>query len=137
MYGNASAIQELGDIKIKLQRELQESPESEVTTRNLDRVNQLIYAAKHPVDTWNVTTQNEVYALNQFTNGKSAYTPHLLDVIVREVWEDLDVVGMVKGYIVFTIMTKLPGKRLRHAIWRCWPLEKRDKIRAPFKEAIL
>jgi hypothetical protein len=137
IYGNPSAIEDYGERKLELQQEAQGSPDSGWAMHELDKVNKQIYAAKNPVDTWNDATIREFLALSALTKGNSTYTPHLLAYVCEKVWEELDVLGMVGGYVVYTIMTKLPGTRLNYKTYWEFPLEKREEVRAAFKEALL
>jgi hypothetical protein len=98
-------------------------------------VKELIHAAKHPVDMPNSDTMNEFHALDILNKGKSAYTPHLLTWAYSRVWEEIDILGMVGGYMLFTVMTKLPARRIDYKDFWGFTLSKRDEIRAAFKLA--
>jgi len=65
------------------------------------------------------------------------YAPELLDfasATLQSGTHDEEVPG---GFLVYTLMTKLPGKRLTASNFWERSREERDEIRAAFKEALL
>ncbi|KAF2868847.1 hypothetical protein BDV95DRAFT_630513 [Massariosphaeria phaeospora] len=110
---------------------------SERSLASLQYAKQLLYVATHPVEEPHESTIQEQAALMWLGMNNAPYSPHLLAYGSDNVTPESDPERMVGGYIVFTVMTKLPGKRI--TIDWYWRLElaERDEIRKAFKTALL
>ncbi|KAF2868631.1 hypothetical protein BDV95DRAFT_118167 [Massariosphaeria phaeospora] len=85
----------------------------------------------------NTDTLDEVYALQRFADIQCEHAPWLLDVstdAVKPGTHDEEIVG---GYVVFLLMTKLPGTRIIYNHYWQLSLAERDEIRREFKKALL
>lgn len=75
-------------------------------------------------------------ALQKFDAYECAHTPHLLAFTCNTLEEGLDPNGMTGGFVAWTLMTRVPGERIRYSdYWRC-SSDKRAEIRKAFKKAL-
>jgi hypothetical protein len=116
---------------------MKEHPDSPDATQDLEEAKLSLYAALNPVQIPNSATLSEFRALTWLAEVQSAHTPHYLSYAYLPVEEGIDEWGMVGGYMIFIVMTKVPGRRLSRSEFWSLSLSKRDEIRAAFKEALM
>lgn len=119
--------------------QLKEEPESANAREFLEDARAQLYCATHPVNVPHEFTANEIGALNRFREWNCEHTPHLLAIAEDYSSPELSHVSeemMPWGYMVFILMTKVPGKRVDyHEYWALSHAE-RDDIRAAFRDAL-
>ena len=80
---------------------------------------------------------DEAAALERLGALECKHAPALLDVAIRTVQSSTHEEAIPGGYLVFLLMTKLPGKRITYRDFWGLSLQERDEIRNAFKEALL
>jgi hypothetical protein len=113
---------------------------SETFTGAVDDANeaeQLLQLATQPTDIPHHYTIDETRALRYLCETKCAYTPHLLQVTAEVGAEWVDEKAMGDGYVVFILMTKVPGERMDYDMFWSKVEGKREEIRRAFKTALL
>jgi hypothetical protein len=98
---------------------------------------ELRHIATHPVKTAHHYTIDELEALRILRDTDCAHTPQLLATISDVMPAGRDKQGMVGGFVVFILMTKVPGTPITPAMMETKTLEQMDEIRAAFKTAIM
>jgi hypothetical protein len=111
-----------------LRRELQTS---------IDEARLALHACTHPVAEPNDDTVREVIALRRLTDAQCRSAPHLLRFIETGVPHGLHEYGIVGGYVVMTLMTKMPGAALPYSTFCKMSREQRDEVREAFRSALL
>jgi len=109
-------------------------------TRKLDDANKaerLLHQATHSAEVPHRYTIHEVRALRYFGKHKCTRAPHLLGLAVTDVVPCVDEQGMVGGYALYMLMTKIPGRRVDHEMFWGKSEAERETIRRSFKEALL
>ncbi|KAI8933625.1 hypothetical protein NX059_009350 [Plenodomus lindquistii] len=97
----------------------------------------LLLHALEPALSLHEDTKIEINALKHLTDLNSAHAPHLLDVAVNDVRDDVDDKAMPGGYAVFMLMTKLPGEALSKETFWNMDEETREDVRHSFKDAMI
>lgn len=97
----------------------------------------LLHSCTHPTDLINQDTLNEAAALDRLGELECKHAPALLDVAIKTMQPGTHEEEIPGGYLVFLLMTKLPGKRITYRDFWGLSLQERDEIRNAFKEALL
>ncbi|KAH7138575.1 hypothetical protein B0J11DRAFT_422148 [Dendryphion nanum] len=120
------------------EKTLNENPDSEEAIECAEWAQEQLYSATNPVQQANEQTINEVGALLQFRQKHSRHTPKLLNFVTDVVPSNVNGVVMVGGYIVFILMTKVPGKQISHNEFHNeLTVLERNEIRQAFKKALI
>lgn len=90
-----------------------------------------------PTDIPHHHTLDETRALRYLGETKCSYAPHLLQDTAEVGAEWVDEKTMGYGYVVFILMTKVPGERMDYGMFWSKSEEKREQIRRAFKTALL
>jgi hypothetical protein len=113
-------------------------PLSAIRLEDLDYARQALHSATHPSPVPNKASLKEVEALRLLGEAKNcAYTPQLLTYAGYNVKEDIDSQGIVDGYMLFMLMTKVPGQPISSDYYWALPISKREEIRQAFKTALM
>jgi hypothetical protein len=97
----------------------------------------MLRACAKPVEDANQDTQDEAAALERLGIMKCKYAPWLLDFASDTLQAGTHEEEIAGGFIVYTLMTKMPGKRLTCENFWGRSLKDREEIRAAFKKALL
>lgn len=100
------------------------------TRRDLSRCTQ-------PSRRLNYDTKQERKALDRLGAQQCANAPWLLGFAQGQLCPGIHAEAITEGYCAFLLMTKLPATSLPHIHFCKMPLEKRDRIRAAFKETLM
>tara|TARA_R110002003_G_scaffold279_16_gene18139 strand:+ start:8213 stop:8542 length:330 start_codon:yes stop_codon:yes gene_type:complete len=97
----------------------------------------MLRACTQPVEDANQDTHDEAAALERLGIMQCKHAPrlpHFASDTLQPGTHEEEIAG---GFIVYTLMTKMPGKRLTCENFWSRPLKDREEIRAAFKEALL
>jgi hypothetical protein len=97
----------------------------------------MLRACTQPVEDANQDTHDEAAALERLGIMQCKHAPRLLDFASDTLQPGTHEEEIAGGFIVYTLMTKMPGKRLTYENFWSRPLKHREEIRAAFKEALL
>jgi hypothetical protein len=95
-----------------------------------------IYECAHPVAKPNDDTLQETTALRILFEMDCGNAPHLLQFAQSKVRPGMHEAGIVGGYVIFILMTKMPGSRLPYDTFCKMSRDERDKVREAFRRAI-
>lgn len=85
-----------------------------------------MWTSPQPVDVPNEATLHERDALYHFWKMKTGNVPHLLAAVQDVLEPGVDEQAMVGGYVVFILMTKVPGKPIVDEYWDVSRRARRD-----------
>jgi hypothetical protein len=111
--------------------------DSKIARDNIDSARSHLRACTQATDIVNRDTLNEITALDRLGEMECEHAPALLDTIISQLQAGIYEDAITGGYVVFILMTKLPGKCLSHCNFWDMSLQERDEIRGAFKEALL
>ncbi|XPS80049.1 hypothetical protein M3J09_012011 [Ascochyta lentis] len=104
---------------------------------DLEKVEELCYPATHPVVIPHQYTSNEIIALWRLCKTSCVHSPQFMNNAMDCLMSGIDTQGMVGGFVVFILMTKVPGVQLSREILQSKTIEERNVIRKAFKTALL
>jgi hypothetical protein len=102
----------------------------------MERTRRLLEACTQPSQSPNQDTYNEAAALQRLGDLACEHAAELLGFFISDVDLGTHSEEIAGGFLVYTFMTKLPGKRITYQDFFNRPLAERDEIRAAFKEAL-
>jgi hypothetical protein len=105
------------------------------TGNYIQKTGSSIYACTHAVIKPSEDTLQEITALRLLFEMDCASAPHLVELAQGMVRPDMEA-GIVGGYIVMILMTKMPGSELPYDTFCKMPKVERDKVREAFRRAI-
>jgi hypothetical protein len=97
----------------------------------------MLRACTQPVEDANQDTHDEAAALERLGIMQCKHAPRLLDFASDTLQAGTHEAEIAGGFIVYTLMTKMPGQRLTYENFWSRPLKHREEICAAFKEALL
>jgi len=118
----------------KLERS-QHPERAEGIEKQIERVRELSRLCRSPTSRPNPDTLKEIMALQQLAESECSSTPWLLSFAETTVQPGIHMIEFEGGYLVFTLMTKLPGSQLSYEKLCAMTSEERDEVRAGFKDA--
>lgn len=96
-----------------------------------------IHYCTHPTREVHQNTVNEIFALRNLADQHCQHAPWLLDFAELSVMPGDHPLGIVGGYYVVTLMTKIPGIQLTWQYLSDLSPAERDEIREAFKVALM
>jgi hypothetical protein len=105
--------------------------------REANRALTALHQCKNPAAKPGPYTCNEAFALHCFADRECQSALWLLDSIVTTVSDHAHVAAIAGGYLVYTLMNKLPGRPLDYEYLKQSPRVGRDEIREAFKDDLM
>jgi hypothetical protein len=102
----------------------------------IDELEADLYACTHPVVEPNDDTVQEITALRQHLDHECQSAPQLLGFAETEVDPCIHEYGIVGGYVIIILMSKVPGSTISYETLCKMSSAQRDDIRQAFKQAL-
>jgi hypothetical protein len=118
---------------------IREAEKDPSRVKGLEDIETLYYHRRvctHSTSEPNQMTLDELDALQRFREHKCKSAPWLLDIAESPVQPGTHENEIVGGYMIWILMTKLPGERITYSTFCGKSLSERQEIRDAFRDAL-